>query len=75
MFCLSDKLRGPVSITGKNWTKTERKIRETTENGLNCQNEMELSKMRLQLSKSHKTIWNWTKYSVTWNHNRSDECK
>ena len=51
MFCLSDKLRGPVSITGKNWTKTERKIRETTENGLNCQNEMELSKMRLQLSK------------------------
>ena len=29
MFCLDDKLSDPVSITGWNWTKTERKIRET----------------------------------------------
>lgn len=45
MFCLDDKLSDPVSITiSWNWTKTERKIRETIENGWNCQNEIELSK-------------------------------
>lgn len=75
MLCLDDKLSDPVSITGWNWTKTERKIRETIENGWNCQNEMEPYKMRYNCLKSHKTIWNWTEYSVTWNHNRSDGYK
>lgn len=76
MFCLDDKLSDPVSITGWNWTKTERKIRETIENGWNCQNEIELSKWNGTMElKSHKTIWNWTKYSVTWNRNRSDGYK
>lgn len=75
MLCLDDKLSDPVSITGWNWTKTERKIRETIENGWNCQNEMEPYLMRYNCLKSHKTIWNWTEYSVTWNCNRSDGYK
>ena len=75
MLCLDDKLSDPVLITGWNWTKTERKIRETIENGWNCQNEMRPYKMRYNCLKSHKTIWNWTEYSVTWNCNRSDGYK
>lgn len=66
MLCLDDKLSDPVSITGWNWTKTERKIRETIENGWNCQNEMEPYKL-------DTTVWNLTRpYEIEQNIQRHE---